>query len=259
MAERPAYPTAADNRAAWRELHDLELECSFVGRVQNWNAATQTCEIIPLIKSQIPQPDGTYLFEELPVIPSVAVLQMRSRGAFLSLPVQDGDTLLCLALDSDHTAWRRGDSDEVVAPRDLRRHHIAHAVALCGFYRYNQGLRRASVEAANATVSATDTPGIVLGYDAADGTRLLMKPDGSVDITRGSTVVVRVDTAGMVHLGGAAGQFVALAPATDAIVSSLKSLIAGWTPVPNDGGASLKALIASWSPASTAATKVKGV
>ena len=67
-----------------------------------------------------------------------------------------------------------------------------------------------------------------------------------------------VDASGVVHLGGAAGSFVALAPLVDAIVSSLKSAVAGWTPVPNDGGASLKAVIAAWSPSSTAATHVKG-
>lgn len=67
----------------------------------------------------------------------------------------------------------------------------------------------------------------------------------------------------LVARGGQAVQFVALANLVDAQLAALKSAIAGWTPVPNDGGAALKAALTAlftgppvW-PASTAATKVK--
>ena len=204
MTERPISPEAEDNRMAWREQHDLELNNSFPGLVQNWDAATQTCDVVPLVQQQVPQADGTYLFESIPVVPSVAVLQPRTRGAFLSLPVADGDTVLCVVLDGDASAWRRGANNSVVAPRDLRRHHIAHAVAVAGFYRYGEALRAASVGAANATAGGVTASGIVLGFDAPGGSRLLMKPDGAVEVTQGSGTVIRVAPDGSVEIGGTA-------------------------------------------------------
>lgn len=221
MAERPISPTDADVREAWREQHDLETSCAFPGRVQNWDPTTQTCEVVPLVQQQIPRADGGYDFEDLPVIPSVAVLQPRTRGAFLSLPIVDGDTVLCVVLDGDASGWRRGPSNSVVAPRDLRRHHVANAVAVAGYYRHGEALRRDSVRAADAGLPVQ--PGIVLGYDAAEGTRILIKPDGSVEITRGSAIVVRIDPDGTVHIGGSAGQFVALANLVNARLAEIRA------------------------------------
>lgn len=251
MPPREPFPDDEALHAELMEQFSAGLEVCFVARVQGYRADSQTFDAVPIVRSRTPEPDGTYSFEALPVIPSVAMLLERSRDAFLSFPVRDGDTMLCVVLDADHTAWRRGQGDDVVSPRDLRLHHITNAVAVRHFPRYSAALREASVRAADVGADS----GIVMGFDAPDGTRLLMKPNGVVDVVHGTAPVLRIEA------GTPAGppEALALAAATDAIVSSLKSLIAGWTPVPNDGGASLKALIAGWSPASVAATKVKGV
>lgn len=265
MAERPMYPTEADVREAWREVHDLELNNSFPGLVQNWDEASQTCSIVPLVQQQIPRADGRYDMESLPVLPHVAVLQPRTRTTFLKLPVQDGDTVLCVVLDGDATGWRRGTDNSVVAPRDLRRHHIANAVAVAGFYRFNEPIRHWT--APDAPVDGRRTPGIALGYDADGGTRLLMKPDGSVEITQGAAVSVRIDPDGTVHLGGTTGQFLALANLVNdrlgdirAAFNSHTHAVAGTTAA---AGAPIVATIAAPTAigtlASVAATKAKSV
>lgn len=253
MRERSPYPTQREVVEAMLEQFAIDLSKAFAGVVQGLSADRQTCDIVPLIQQPIPRPDGGFDLENPPVIPSCAILRQRSRGAFLTFPIEDGDTVLCVALDDDHSAWRRGSANAPAAPRDLRRHHPAHAVVVGGFYRFDEGLREASVKAARAPVDGVNKDGIVLGYDAADGTRLLMKPDGVLDVVHGTAAVLRVEA------GAPAGppQAVALAAATDAIVSSLKSLIAGWTPTGTGDGAALKALIATWSPGTTAAAKVK--
>ena len=249
--ERMPFPTNADVIRSLIEQHAEGVYTAFPARLQGWSSETQTADCVPLIQHAYDDPEGSgrRLFEDLPVIPSVAVIQMRSRGAFLSLPIADGDTVLCLVATQDIGTWRRSTDANVVTPRDTRRNHIGSAVALAGFYRHGEHLREASVRAADVD----DDSGIVLGYDAADGTRLLMKPDGVLDVVHGTAAVLRVEA------GAPAGppQAVALAAATDAIVSSLKSLIAGWTPTGTGDGAALKALIATWSPGTTAAAKVK--
>lgn len=67
----------------------------------------------------------------------------------------------------------------------------------------------------------------------------------------------------LVARAGQAVQFVALANLVNAQLAALKSAIADWTPVPNDGGAALKVKLTDlftgppvW-PASVAASKVK--
>lgn len=253
---RPDYPSDEDNRQAHREQHDLETWHAFPGRIQNYDPATQTATIVPLLRCQVPHPSGEYTYEEAPPVPHVAIIQPRVRGWFFALPVQDGDTVMCVCCDGDVGTWRRGGGD-VTSPRDLRRHHLAHAVAFVGLYTFNQPLAHAPPKESDPASPNPNHQAVIFGSDADDGTRVAIKHNGSVEITRGTDVALRIDPDGTVHLGGNAGSFVALAPLVDAIVSSLKSTVAAWNPVSGDGGASLKAAIASWSPSSTAATKAK--
>jgi len=258
MVERSTWPSEEEVYAARRELHDLELNMAFVGRVQNYDPASQTATIIPLMKEQIPREDGLYDQEDLPPVPHVAILQPRTRGWGLSIPVQDGDTVLCVCLDGDPTSWRRGRTSEGThITRDLRRHHLAHAVAIAGFYRYNEPLRNMQHVAPSDSAEAR----MVMGADADDGARLSIFGDGSVVVSKGTNVRLRIDADGMVHLGGApaATKPLAVAELVDALAQSLKDHIAAWVPVPTDGGASLKAHIAAWTPPSVAAIKVRGV
>lgn len=255
--ERPAFPTERDVLDARFAQAEIDHSKSFAGVIQGLSADRQTCDIVPLIQQPVLRPDGGFDLENLPVIPSCAILRQRTRGAFLSLPIENGDTVLCIALDDDHSAWRRGSSNDPAPPRDLRRHHPAHAVVVGTFYRFDQPLREASVRAADVGADA----GIVLGFDAAGGTRLLMKPDGSVEITQGAGMVVQIDASGVVHLGGAAAVTKALgiAELIDARLSALRTAMNMHTHPASSGttSATVDGQVAAL--ASVAATKVLGV
>lgn len=257
--QRPDYPTDEDNRQAHREQHDLETWHGFPGRIQNYDPQTQTATIVPLLRVQVPHPSGEYTYEEAPAIPHVAIIQPRVRGWFFALPVQDGDTVMCVCCDGDVGTWRRGSGD-VTSPRDLRRHHLAHTVAFVGLYTFNQPLAHYPVVPEGAPAEGR---AILFGSDAADGTRVAININGAIEITRGSDVALRIDPNGTVHLGGASGdQFLALANLVDARVAEIANLLKTWTVTPGDGGAALKAAaLALWpsSPASTAATKAKAI
>ena len=242
--ERPPYPTELDGERARREVHELEQHVAIPGRVERYDAATQIADVVPLVRHPVPQPDGSYALEDLPVVPSVPVIFPRVGRMFVSLPVSVGDTVQLLVNTAAIGHWRAGSGD-VTDPGDLRRQHLAHAVAIPGLYARSAALGHAS---------ATD---LVLGDD--QGTRVAIKPDGTVTITTGAGVALKIDADGTVHLGGAAGEAVAMAALVKGNLDALKTIFDAWSPVPNDGGAALKTALAGWTVAEVAATKTRAV
>ena len=242
--ERPPYPTELDGERARREVHELEQHVAIPGRVERYDAATQIADVLPLVRHPVPQPDGSYALEDLPVVPSVPVIFPRVGRMFVSLPVSVGDTVQLLVNTAAIGHWRAGSGD-VTDPGDLRRQHLAHAVAIPGLYARSAALGHAS---------ATD---LVLGDD--QGTRVAIKPDGTVTITTGAGVALKIDADGTVHLGGAAGEAVAMAALVKGNLDALKTIFDAWSPVPNDGGAALKTALAGWTVAEVAATKTRAV
>ena len=242
--ERLPYPAELDVLRARLEQHALEQHVALPGRVQSYDAATQTADVVPLVRHPVPQPDGSYALEDLPVVPSVPVVFPRTGRWMLTLPIVAGDTVQLLVNTAAIGHWRAGSGD-VTDPGDLRRQHLAHAVAIPGLYARSAALGHAS---------ATD---LVLGDD--QGTRVAIKPDGTVTITTGAGVALKIDADGTVHLGGAAGEAVAMAALVKGNLDALKTIFDAWSPVPNDGGAALKTALAGWTVAEVAATKTRAV
>jgi hypothetical protein len=171
---RPVHPEPADVLRAHLEQFALELHTAFPARVQTYDAATQRADLVPLIKHPVPQPDGPSAYEDLPVLPSVPVLFPRAGAWFLSLPLAAGDTVLVIIQEAAAGHWEAGDGDPQY-PGDLRRHHLANAVAYAGYYPAARALTNAS--GAN----------LVLGKD--DGSRIVIKPDLTVEIAGGAQFV----------------------------------------------------------------------
>lgn len=246
--ERPTFPTDRDVLDARAQQQSLEQFTALPGRVQSYDAATQLADIVPCVRHPVPQPDGTTLCEDLPVIPSVPVLWPRVGAWFLAMGLEPGDTVQLLFNSADIGPWVTGDGS-TVNPADLRRHHLAHAVAIPGLYVQQRALAHAPAGGA----------GLVLGSDTS-GARVALLASGALRITQGDATVLEVDTAGVVHLGGAAGELVALANLVTTQLTALKTAINGAAVVPGDGGAAFKAnlmaTLASW-PATVAATKTK--
>lgn len=256
--ERLPYPTDRDILDAREENLRLDLETAFPARVQSYDATAQTADLVPLIRRPVPQGDDSYAMEELPVLPSVPVCFPRMGQGVLTLPVAVGDTGLVIVCSGAIGHWRVGGGD-VTDPGDLRRHHLSHAVFLpVGLVPQSRKLTHAP---AAAGASGGLPTGVVLGFDGASGSRVLVYASGAVEVSVGGAVAVRVDANGTVNLGAASGAaFVALASLVTAQLNALKSAISGAAVVPNDGGAAFKsnlmAALASW-PGDVAATKAK--
>lgn len=246
MTARPDSPTSLDVTQAWIERYLENVHTALPGRIESYNVATQRANVLPLVRTPVRQPDGSAEYSgdtDLPVIAEVPILFPRTGSWFLSLPIAVGDTGLLVFPEQATGHWEAGDGS-IAYPGDLRRHHIASAVFIPGFYVRSRALEN---------VSADD---MVLGNDA--GTRVAITASGQVTVTQGETVVLRIAADGTVHLGAStAADFVALAALVKGNFDALKAIFTAWAPVPGDGGAALKTALAGWTVAEVKASKVK--
>ncbi len=113
------------------------LHTSMPGRVESYDAATQTCEVLPQLKRQTPDGEGGYTTEDLPVLPHVPVCFPRGGGFFMSFPLQKGDFVLVVFSERAIGNWRQ--KGEASNPGDLRMHSLAGAVAIPGVFPNNPG------------------------------------------------------------------------------------------------------------------------
>lgn len=171
MAERPVDPDLVDVLDAREEAARLDLDVAIPARVERYDAATQTADVVPLLRRPVPRPDGGHAFEADPVVPSVPVQWPRVGAWALTMKVEPGDTGLLLCCDGDVGTWRAGGGD-VVDPVNLQRHHLSHAVFLPGLYTRGRALAGA----------ASSTAAVVLGHDTS-GARIVFRAGGDVEVT----------------------------------------------------------------------------
>jgi hypothetical protein len=182
------------------------LHTSMPGRVESYDAATQTCDVLPQLKRQTPDGEGGYTVEDLPVLPHVPVCFPRGGGFFLSFPLQKGDFVLVVFSERAIGNWRQ--KGEASNPGDLRMHSLAGAVAIPGVYPNGDALDDA------------DGTNLVLGKDGTAGAQIEITPTG-INLGTGTTdaVVTKKD------------------------LQSLYFAINAAACVANDGGAAFKAAL----------------
>ncbi len=129
--DRPDW-TLAEYMEAFRGALQNELHTALVGRVESYDAARQTADVRVMQKRALTTNDGGRVFEQLPILRRVPVLQLRATagGWFVHLPIAAGDEVVLLVLERDYQRWRQ-TGDESVTP-DTRLHHLANAIAIPG-------------------------------------------------------------------------------------------------------------------------------
>jgi len=196
--ERPAFPTDEDIADAREERLRLDMETAFPARVQRYDPDLQVADLVPLVRRQVPQPDGSHTTEALPVLPCVPVIFPRMGQWFVSFPVEPGDTGLVIVCSGDIGPWRIGGGD-VTDPGDLRRHHMSHAVFLpAGLVPRARKLTQTG--AAGTSGSPALPTGMVIGSDASDGARVMLRADGTIEVRSGGSAPVNVVAGGAVTI-----------------------------------------------------------
>jgi hypothetical protein len=215
-------PDLIDVLETWFETFSRDLHTSFPGKVERYDAARQVVDVQPMVRRAIENEDGEVVSEDLPLLPSIPLLFPRMGLWSVTFPVAPGDWVMVLCAEGSIGHVRR--TGEKMDAGDLRRHHLSHAVALCGF---------APTPAALTDVSTED---LVIGRQGG----------GKIAIT----------SDGVVHLASnPAAQFLALANKVDAAIGAIVSAFNSH----GHGGQGVAPPAVPIAPqASTACAKVKG-
>lgn len=223
--ERPAFPTDEDIADAREERLRLDMETAFPARVQSYNPDLQVADLVPLVRRQVPQPDGSHTTEALPVLPCVPVCFPRMGQWFVSFPIEPGDTGLVIVCSGDIGPWRIGSGD-VTDPGDLRRHHMSHAVFLpSGLVPRARKLTQTG--AAGTSGSPALPTGMVIGSDASDGARVMLRANGAIEIVGGGAVSIRSSAGTRVDMQDGTQPFVNGTLYADALGTFL-TVLAAW-------------------------------
>lgn len=213
---------------AFRNAFDesmLEVRVALPCKVLEYDAATRTVRVTPLVGRYVRNLEGKETAEELPVINTVPVIFPGGGGAEATFPIQPGDTGELSFHDSSLDEWKAADNQPVIA-RDIRSHALTDAT-------FRPGLR-----SPGGPGNAPRTDAAVFGYATAES---------------GGTVAVHVTPTG-IGLGEANPPDAAIKGTTyrtaedtllDALTAYLSNIIAA---IPNGGTATAGATL-TWNAA----------
>lgn len=122
------------NRAVDESIRSelVNLHTALPGRIETYDAATQTATITPDLKQLWVDEDEVEQEVVVSPIQDVPVMFPRAGGLSITFPVQQGDPCLLVFAERDISGWLDTGRREV--PPEDRRHALSDAVALLGLY-----------------------------------------------------------------------------------------------------------------------------
>jgi hypothetical protein len=203
----PLEPSVQSVLNEWLDERLNFLHTAMPGKFKSYDAATQTAEVVPVIKQSLLAGDDSRAEVELPVIPNVKVHWPKAGGFYWHFPIAAGDYCQLIFNEAAIGFWRANGT--VASPGDLERHGLSHPYAYPGGWPDSDPLP-----------------------DAPSAEAVIIVPGGKH---------LRVSTASGV------ADAVALAQKVATQFDQLKAAITSWVPVPMDGGAALKTALATFA------------
>lgn len=194
----PLAPDLTEVLEAAIEARLLDLHTALPGTVKSYDAAKQTAEIIPQIRSAAPKADGGVVAETIPVIPNVPVQWPRGGGCALHFPLAPGDHVLLVFSESATGHWR--ETGELSDPGDLRRHSLGYPIAIPGI-----APNASPIEDPGASGEAVLSVGsnvFRVGGPLADFVALSMKVDAQLNALKALIATAATTETGAAGLGG---------------------------------------------------------
>ena len=183
---------AIDNRIG-------DIHTSIPGRIESFDAATQTADIKPLLKRRAINSDGTEINESIPVIPRVPICFPRAGLFYITWPVESGDLCELVFSEQSRDNLKAAGGVNETDPDDFRRFDLSDAFAIPGGYPEAKA------------IADFDSENIAIGKDNG-GAVFRLKPDGNVAVVPAGS--------GKVHIG-ADPAALAIARLTDKTISDV--------------------------------------
>jgi hypothetical protein len=126
----PLEPKLSDVLLSAFDALQNSIHTCLPGRVKSYDSATQTAEIIPVVKQAFTNTDGSIDLVELPVLPNVPVAWPRAGGCYLHFPMAAGDHVMLVFSEAAYALWR--ETGKLAEPGDRERHSLSYAFAYPG-------------------------------------------------------------------------------------------------------------------------------
>lgn len=162
MSLTGSTPRMADVILAAIDASRRSLHTALPGKVLEYDAATQTATVQPMVQASTQDEDGYWGHEDLPEIYDVPVQFMRSPSFTLTFPIPVGTTGLLVFCERDIGQWRyTGQSG---SPGDQRCHSLAGAVF---FPTMAPNSEVSAVSAANVVLEPKGSAIVQVGSEAS--------------------------------------------------------------------------------------------
>lgn len=165
-------PEIAEVIEAAIESSLIDVHTALPGKVQAYDAATQTATIELQVKRALPRADGIYATEDLPVLENVPVQFLRSTAFAITMPLAAGDFGYVIFAEMSIDQWRSKGAN--TSPGDIGRHTLTGAVFLPGLAPNDKALKTAAhannlvvgLDDNNAQIHVTPAGSVLIGADA---------------------------------------------------------------------------------------------
>jgi len=186
--ERAGDPQAA-LLAAFKGMQS-EIYTALPCLIQSFDPAKRTVTAQPTIQAQAQNPDGSFKWVSLPILPDVPVYFPEGGGVTLTFPIKKGDEALVVIANRCIDAWWQSGGIQVQA--DIRMHDLSDGFAFVGIssvprvisaisttraqLRSNDGQAFVELDPSSHFIRARTTGGITLDADSdiliKSGTRI---------------------------------------------------------------------------------------
>ena len=213
-----------------------ELHTALPARVERHDAANQRADVKPVFLRVFLDEDGNERAYEYPIITDVPVHFPRGGGAFIHLPIAEGDLVLLVCAQRSLDRYLETDGKQVIDTQDARRHHFSDAVAFAG------------LSTSRNKIQVSQPADLIIGLEDGSG-ELHLAPGGKFSFTTR-------DTAGKLTDGDALVRKADLQAVVDwinkTLLPAIKMITVPVTTAPGTSGLPLNVASFTSAPAATA-------
>lgn len=125
------------------------INCMQIGKIDSYDTATQSCTIKIQVKRKISETESI----EYPLLVDCPVFVYQGGGAYIDMPIQEGDYCLVLFNDRDIDIWF--NDENLAEPNSSRKHSLSDGIALLGVNSKNSVL---SLDGSKVRIITNDYP-----------------------------------------------------------------------------------------------------